>query len=584
VPFATSTRVQTPNSSAPDASTSASTSSSPFLFFCRAAEEIRATSKRLEKAAVIAKYFQDLGDDDLVLAARFFSGFVFSPREGRTVNVGGAALLHAIVAATGVEDDTLRARIVVLGDPGDAAFEAMQASAQTPGEELESGMSLQGVAEFCALLASTSGSLTKRALVTETLRKLRPLEGKYLVKLLVGDARIGLKEGAVEDAVARASGRAVGEVQRANMLCGDIGTAALLARRSALESAGMSLFAPLKFMLASPAADSDEIARLLPQPFVVEDKYDGIRAQAHVGADRDSSTRAALFSRTLDDISRAFPDLAAPLQLLHNAAPGGLMLDGEIVPVNLETGAITLFQDLQKRLGRKTPTAQVLADIPAAFIAYDVLFFDGRALLDEPFSTRRAILEKLPFDGVRLKLAPSRLFENTDELDAEFVAARERGNEGLMAKDPRATYKPGRRGKEWLKVKKALATLDVVVTSVEVGNGRRAKFLSDYTFAVRASAEDATLLNVGKAYSGLTDVEVMELSEWFHAHTLAQYAHGKVRVVEPKVVMEITFDRVQPSPRHKSGYALRFPRILRVRTDKSVDEIDTLEAVKKLAG
>lgn len=153
-----------------------------------------------------------------------------------------------------------------------------------------------------------------------------------------------------------------------------------------------------------------------------------------------------------------------------------------------------------------------------------------------------------------------------------------------MIKDPRSIYKPGRRGREWLKIKKAVATLDVVVTSVEAGSGRRSKFYSDYTFAVRASETDATLLNIGKAYSGLTDVEIAGLNEWFLAHTTQSFAHGRVRVVEPEIVLEITFDRVQSSPRHKSGFALRFPRILRIRDDKPVEEIDTLETVAKLAG
>ena len=152
-----------------------------------------------------------------------------------------------------------------------------------------------------------------------------------------------------------------------------------------------------------------------------------------------------------------------------------------------------------------------------------------------------------------------------------------------MIKDPRSPYKPGRRGRDWLKIKRALATLDVVVTAVEVGNGRRHHLLSDYTFAVRASETDPRLLNVGKAYSGLTDAELAELSDWFREHTLQEFAHGKVRIVEPRIVIEVTFDRVQPSKRHKSGYALRFPRILRVRDDKPPHEIDTLETVRRLA-
>ena len=166
--------------------------------------------------------------------------------------------------------------------------------------------------------------------------------------------------------------------------------------------------------------------------------------------------------------------------------------------------------------------------------------------------------------------------------DDEFDRARARGNEGLMIKSPASSYKPGRRGREWLKLKKAIATLDVAVTAVEVGHGKRRHLLSDYTFAVRRSAADEELLNIGKAYSGLTDQELVEMTEWFKAHTLKEFAHGRVRIVEPSIVIEVTFDRVQRSSRHKSGYALRFPRILRLRPDKSLGEIDTLETVKRL--
>lgn len=241
------------------------------------------------------------------------------------------------------------------------------------------------------------------------------------------------------------------------------------------------------------------------------------------------------------------------------------------------------FQELQKRLGRKKLPPELLAAVPVAFIAYDVLYADGRVLIDEPFATRRTILESLQLDSQTLRCAGSQRFPDISGLDAEFAAARARGNEGLMVKDPASPYKPGRRGKDWLKIKRALATLDVVVTAVEVGNGKRHHLLSDYTFAVRAGENDDTLLNVGKAYSGLTDAEVAELSEWFRAHTIQEFAHGKVRVVEPRIVLEVTFDRVQVSKRHKSGFALRFPRIVRVRHDKPVAEIDTLEAVRRLA-
>jgi DNA ligase-1 len=200
-----------------------------------------------------------------------------------------------------------------------------------------------------------------------------------------------------------------------------------------------------------------------------------------------------------------------------------------------------------------------------------------------PLDERRSVLERLvPKEGV-VRLSLAKRMRDVALLDEEFASARARGNEGLMIKDPRSAYKPGRRGREWLKVKRAIATLDVVVTAVEVGHGKRRHLLSDYTFAVRRAEDDAELLNVGKAYSGLTDVELAELTEWFRAHTLQEFAHGRVRTVEPQIILEVTFDRVQKSPRHKSGYALRFPRILRLRDDKTIAEIDTVETVRKLA-
>ncbi len=563
---------------------------SAFLHFAETAESVGATTKRLEKAAILGLYFAALPDDDLRHAARYFAGYTFPLRDQRTTNVGGAALLAAIIAVTGADETHVRERLVALGDAGDVAHEAFAASPQVA---LVPVLTIPQIAAFLETLSATAGTKRKVELVTGLLREASPLEAKYVVKLLGGDLRIGLKEGAVEDAVARLAAVTVGQVQWVNMLEGDIGETALLARQGRLGEARMRLFHPLKFMLATPAADLADVARQMPIPFVVEDKFDGIRAQAHIAPHiqgdgilhgvAHEGRRVALFSRTLDEITESFPDLVAPLAALlpDSASASGLILDGEIIPV---LGDLTLpFLQLQKRLGRKTLTDALRAEVPVAFVPYDVLYAEGRVLIEEPFSARRAILETLPADGIGVRRAGSELFTETAALDAAFDAARARGNEGLMVKDPASPYKPGRRGRDWLKIKRALATLDVVITAAQVGEGRRSRFLSDYTFAVRASETDPTLLNVGKAYSGLTDVETQELSDWCRAHTLQEFAHGKVRTVEPLVVLEITFDRVQASARHKSGYALRFPRILRRRPDKPAAEVDTLETVRRLA-
>lgn len=550
--------------------------------FARVADAVAATTKKLEKAALLGAYFHTLADEDLVRAARYFAGHQFAMNDARTTNVGGGMLRDAISEVSGLEVENLRPRYVRLGDAGEVAREAFAEAGR--GESVPPTFTLAEVETLIGRLSETRGTGNKRAVLVEALRRATPIEAKYLVKLLGGDLRIGLQEGLVEDAVARAFGRPLAEVARANMLTGDIGETALGARRGALDGARMRLFHPLKFMLATAAPDAADAARTMPAEFYVEDKFDGIRGQAHVEAGR-----VALYTRTLDEVTHRFPELVAPLKLL----PAAAILDGEILPAR---GAQVLpFAELQKRLGRKTVSDELLRDVPVVFVAYDLLYAGGRVLFDEPLAVRRRALEELIAgataggDGAAvgsagtLRLSEAKLVGEAGALDAEFDAARARGNEGLMIKDPRSSYKPGKRGREWLKLKRALATLDVVVTSVEVGHGKRRHLLSDYTFAVRRSEDDPELLNVGKAYSGLTDVELAELTEWFRAHTLQEFAHGRVRTVEPLVVLEVTFDRVQESKRHKSGYALRFPRILRLRADKTAAEIDTLDAVRQLA-
>ena len=535
----------------------------------RVAEKVAATTKKLEKAALLGEYFQRLSDDDLARSARYFAGHVFALHDARTTNVGGRIISEALIAATGLHAD-LGARYARWGDAGDVAFEMFT---EAKGANVPS-LSLADTDALLMHLSATRGKNAKTDLLTKVLAKATPLEAKYLVKLLSGDARIGLREGLVEDAIARAFKQPLADVSIANMLRGDIGEAAVRARAGTLHEVEMRLFHPLKFMLATPASDLADIARTMPEQFFVEDKFDGIRGQAHV-----KDGRVAIYSRTLDEISPRFPELIEPLAAL----PTDVIIDGEILTARGEE--ILPFADLQKRLGRKVISAEMLASTPVIFVGWDLLYATGKVLIDEPLHSRRAQLQEiLNRPGGTVRLSRTKLFADVAALDDEFDAARGRGNEGLMIKDPASSYKPGRRGREWLKLKKALATLDVVVTAVELGHGKRRNVLSDYTFAVRRAEDDAELLNIGKAYSGLTDVEIAEMTEWFRAHTLQEFAQGRVRIVEPTVVIEVTFDRVQPSNRHKSGYALRFPRIVRLRRDKTADEIDTLATVRKLSG
>ena len=536
-----------------------------FADWCAVAEAIAATTKKLQKSALLADYLPRLSDDDLLIACRFFAGSPFSVADERVLQVGGAVVRDALLHITAIPPEDWYRLTVEWGESGLAAAQVLPgliAAAPT--------LSLADVLGIYEQLQAARGPTRKTPLLIDALRRCTVVEAKYLIKIMGGDLRIGLQEGQLEDALARLSGVPVGEVQWTNMLLGDIGETALLLRYGRQREARMRLFHPLKFMLASPIQEPAEIRRSISGAFFLEDKYDGIRAQAH-----KQGERVALFSRTLDQVTHRFPELVAPLAGL----PGELILDGEVLAARGDQ--ILPFKDLQQRLGRKDVSAALQADTPVIFVVYDLLYQDGDVLLDAPLSERRRRLEALPLAGP-LRPSLQSLASEVEQIEPMFVAARARGNEGLMVKDPASAYKPGRRGREWLKVKKALATLDVVVTAAEVGTGNRRRFLSDYTFAVRRSREDGELLNVGKAYSGLTDVEVGALTEWFRAHTIKDF--GRVRLVDPQIVLEVAFDVVQPSARHKSGYALRFPRIVRWRTDKPPEEIDTLEEVRRLAG
>jgi DNA ligase 1 len=552
---------------------------STFALFAKTAEAVGSTTKRLEKVAILGGYLAPLSDDDLAVACKLLSGSPFPLSDSRTLNVGFSAASGVLVDLSGVTANDYHMLVVSMGDMGDVAARIMPASPQEAGEPLL----LQEAQAVFEDIASTKGTGKKAVLLRGLLSRATPVEAKYIVKLVTGDMRMGLKESLVEEALGRMAGVTTGEIQRVNMLVGDVGETARMARHGLLGTATLRLFHPLKFMLATPAEKpADLVAEANNRgetAAFVEDKYDGVRAQLHREGDR-----VAIFSRTLDPVTDRFPEVAGALL----AIPHVVIFDGEIVAYSESDGRCLQFSALQKRLGRKVVSAEIMQEVPVACMVFDLLYLDGEVLLDAPLSRRKQLLASLnlPYP---LVMAPTELtpvadlddgeHEGSGRLDAMFAASRARGNEGLMVKMPASDYSPGKRGKAWLKVKRALATLDVVVTAVEWGNGKRNKMLSDYTFAVLGP--ERQLLNVGKAYSGLTDAEITEMTEWFKTHTIQDF--GRVRLVEPLVVIEVAFDKIQPSPRHKSGYALRFPRIVRLRPDKRPQDASTLDEVRAIA-
>jgi DNA ligase-1 len=526
--------------------------------FTATANAIGATTKKSEKERVLADYLRSLDDASLERAAVYFSGSPFPRREERVAGVGGAAIGEAVAEASGRSAEEVWSAWSKYADAGDTVAEVFPID---PSRDI----TLVELGEFFDRIAATQGATAKKEVLVELFRRVDAQGARYVVKILTRELRIGLVEGLVEAAVAKAFGRKLDAVRQANMFTGDIGATALLARADALESVKMSLFHPFAFMLAQPEETPDEILAALGAGAIADDKYDGIRAQIH--ADGAGEVRA--YSRTLDNVTHRFPEVERAARELGRS----MILDGEIVAYR---DRILPFADLQKRLGRRQVSAKLLADAPVVFFAFDLLYLDGEALFERPLHERLARMREVVPGGV-IRLGDSSAIRDAAHIDELFDAARARANEGLVVKDPQSIYTPGRRGKSWLKYKKALATLDCVVTYAQYGNGKRRAVLSDLTFAVR---RDGELVNIGKAYSGLTDVEIAAMTEHFQATTIER--HGPVHRVEPTVVLEIAFDRIQESSRHKSGYAMRFPRIARIRDDKTVNEISTIDEVRRI--
>jgi DNA ligase 1 len=557
----------------------------------QACEQIAATTKKLQKTAIVADYLRSCAPDEASASSVFLSGRPFPIWEETTLQVGGSLLSKLVAELSGKTEAELTAAYRRLGDLGAVAADVWP-------QRTASELTIIDVQNRFRQIAAARGPTAKGTLVRELLRHAFPLEAKYIVKIMTGDLRIGLKESLVEEAIAKAYGSTLAEVQRANMLLGDIGETVRFAIDGRLPEAKMRLFHPLGFMLASPAESAEEALSYFENA-LVEDKYDGIRAQAHV-----SNTEVKIFSRTRDDITESFPELPDTLAGL----PDDVILDGEIVAWSYlsddagEPGRALPFSALQQRLGRKKVTDEMMRRVPVAYVVFDILYAGGELLLDRPLRERSAILEqilasarrtvaartqgaqaRLAFEAAqtssnsRLLRSPTFRAQSPQELDQLFEAAQARGNEGLMIKDPNSSYAPGRRGKWWLKLKRELATLDVVVTAAEYGHGRRIGVLSDYTFAVR---DGDRLVNIGKAYSGLTDVEIAEMTKWFLEHVVED--QGFRLQVEPKVVLEVAFNNMMQSDRHESGYALRFPRIVRLRPDKLPEDADTIERAKEI--
>lgn len=564
------------------------------------AQRIESATRTSEKVHLLAAALQRADEVDLEIAVRLMGSRGVVP--SGTLSWGTIA--RAAEEVAGAPSGSLAKLLDDGGDLGRAvedlfeserplagpALEEVERSAQTrtealadatgthPSAHASAAPKLRALPEAFQAIAASSGQ-RRHDLLVQLFYGCSPGAAKFLVRALIGDLRIGLRDGLLEAAIAAAFDADLAAVRWAMLLEGDPGRVALLARSGRLHEARLQLFHPIPPMLAAATSGVPEVVeRLSERPefagrpeftVAVEDKYDGVRAQLHVDAER-----AALFGRDLHDVTVSFPEIAAAAR----AAGISGIFDGEIVA--WEDGRPLPSSTLTSRLAGGAQTLSAQQRTLALFIAFDCLAQGGEPLLQQPYHERRRALEELRLEQIsdgQIRIATHVQAEGAEAIETAFIHARQRGCEGLVVKAPDAPYAPGRRGSGWLKVKRSLDTIDVIIVGAEPGLGRRRALLSECTFAVRDDLS-GRLATIGRATVSLPDAEVASLSQWLEAHTIAQL--GSYRSVEPRLVAEVAFDAVRRSERTASGFALRSPRITRLRSDLGPDQAATLASLE----
>ncbi|MFL6483635.1 MAG: ATP-dependent DNA ligase [Nitrososphaera sp.] len=551
---------------------------SEFSQFVEICEKVRQTTSKNAKVAVISEYLTKFKDDNstsnsndtsLAVAVLFMSGAIFPKGSGLALNVGFNTIMRSLSDIARLKPDELQKIYLKHGDMGALAEYVISKKQQSP--IMIQRLLLPDLYDQLRKIADAVGSGSaeaKRKILTGLLINSSPIEAKCLIKIASGEMRIGVVEGLVELAIAKAFDRDVQAIRQAILLSGDIAQVALLAKKDALSTAIMKPLAPLSFMLADVMFSAEEIMHYYNKQLICEFKYDGIRVQLH-----KFGGEVKMFSRKLEDVAISFPEILSAASLV----PSEFILDGEVLAYL--GGRPLHFQELQKRLRRKAVTDRLMVEVPVVYVPYDIMYFNGHSLIDKSLTERKKLLSEIRFKEPIINLG-YRVVSTAEEISCAFKESRDAGHEGLVVKELESQYYPGKRGRHWIKLKHELDTIDAVIVIAEYGHGKRAGTLSDYTFAVLDEHDGGSLKTIGKAYSGLTDAEITEMTDKLRSITVRD--EGYRLVVRPEIVLEIAFDSIQKSDRHNSGFALRFPRIKYIRTDKTVRDIDTLGKLQSI--
>ncbi len=539
-------------------------------------EALEATTSKLEKTEIVAEFLREVPEELLEIIPSLLIGKVFPEWSDLELGVGPGLLYEAVSFVCGIPVAEVKRQVARAGDVGQAVEQMLAKKVQLT--LFSRKLLVREVYEAFKKIALATGSGSqdrKIRTLADLLASASPREGKYLVRTVLGELRVGVAEGLLRDAIARAFNVSVSAVERAYMIANDFGVVARTAKRdgeSGLAEIKMQVGRPIRPMLAQLAPSIEKVFEELGRA-ALEIKYDGARVQIHKRGDE-----VRIFSRRLENVTSALPDIAGRAARAIKAEEA--IVEGEAVAIDPETRRPRAFQDILRRFRRKYNVEEMVREIPFETYLFDILYLEGEVMIDLPFEKRRGALKKIvEEERGKFELAEQLITGDVRQAHEFYSRALARGHEGMMIKNLRAPYIPGARVGYMYKVKPVMETLDLVITGAIWGTGKRAGWLSSYILAAR-DEDTGELLEVGRVGTGVTEEQLAEFTE--RLKPLIEFEEAGVVRLKPSLVVEVAYQEIQRSPNYASGFALRFPRVVRIRDDKSPEEADTVQRVRQL--
>lgn len=547
-----------------------------YLELAEVYERLETTSSKLEKTEIIANFLEKTPDDLLTIIPSLIMGKIFPEWSSSELGVGPGLLYDTIGFITGVQKEELKKTIKEEGDVGKAAEKLFEKKVQAT--LLAKKLTVEKVYENFEKVASASGMRAqnkKIKLISELLTNASPKEARYLVRTILGELRVGVAEGLVRDAIAKTFDVPPSVVERAYMLTNDFGKVAQTAKQGkeeGLKALSMAVGVPLKPMLAQLSPSIEKALEDVGKA-AFEIKYDGARIQIH-----KKGEEVTIFSRKLENVTKPLPDVIKNVKKAIKAKD--VIIEGEAVAVDPETRKPKAFQDILRRFRRKYDVEKMAKEIPFETYIFDILYMNGKSMIDKPFENRRKKLEEItmPIEK-RFELARQLVTEDAKKAEQFYHKALEMGHEGVMIKNLEAPYIPGARVGYMYKIKPTMETLDLVIVGALWGTGKRAGWLSSYILGAK-DEETGEFASVGRVGTGVTEEQLEDMTQ--RLKPLIKYESGIKVELTPSLVVEIAYQEIQKSPKYPSGFALRFPRVVKIREDRKAGDADTINRVKEL--